>query len=215
MNKEQEESLFFYARNDYLIINNLLLGNVERAIKGYKLAYEDGRGMVREALEVGVGERWGVSKEKGQEIFDWYEKRYPDELNKEVIETALKRALNDFHNILNCMSPLSEDMVLNRNISVEYALNEYKIGQKIKLKTVLSTSVNIYEESFWGPKTFLRYVLNIPKGTPAIKMWEAPEYIRNEEDEVLLPPLEVKVKTIREGYGDCQKIIELNFVALN
>lgn len=214
MNKKQKESLFFYARNDYLIINNLLVDNVEKATEGYKLAYQDGRGMIQEALDVGVGKRWGVSGELGQEIFDWYQKRYPDALNEQMIQAALERAASDFQNIMSCMSPSNENMVLYRNISTEHALKNYVLGQKVKFQTLLSTSVNVYEKSFWGQKAFERYVLRIPKGTPLIKMSTLPKYITNEEDEIILPPLEMEIKNAKEGHGDCQKIVEMDFVKL-
>ena len=214
MNKKQEESLFFYARNDYLIINNLLVDNVEKAIGGYKLAYQDGHAMMKEALDVGFDKRWGVSKEQGQEIFDWYKKRYPAILDEQTIQTAIERAFDDFKNIVDCMSLSTDNMVLYRNINTEHALKDYIIGQKIELKTLLSTSINIYEKSFWGQKTFERYILNIPKGTPMVIMSTLPQYITNEADEVLLPPMEVEIKNVKDGYGNCQKIVELNFVKL-
>ncbi len=43
-----EESVSFYTRNDYAVINSLLVNDYEKLWKDALLAYEDNRGVVEE-----------------------------------------------------------------------------------------------------------------------------------------------------------------------
>ena len=57
MTDAQLESIFFYVRNDYLILNNLMWGNLAEAFRGAEIANMDAKGMMEEAQKVGPAAR--------------------------------------------------------------------------------------------------------------------------------------------------------------
>lgn len=66
MTENQKETLQFYTKNDYLLINGLLWGIDENTTNTYiQLINEDGRGVMKEAIEQGYDTRWNCSKEEG------------------------------------------------------------------------------------------------------------------------------------------------------
>ena len=67
MNK-YEEALWFYCRNDYIIINNLLWGNWDKLEKGMQIVVDDAKGVMKEADEIGIENRWQGTPEECQKF---------------------------------------------------------------------------------------------------------------------------------------------------
>lgn len=93
LTKSQKETLKFYTINDYLLINALLWNEDENTIDELiKIINDDGRGVLEEAIKIGFDVRWNCNKERGQEIYKMYVKRFPlinnEEIKKEIIERA-------------------------------------------------------------------------------------------------------------------------------
>lgn len=216
MNNEQKESIYFYSTNDYLIINSIMWGNMQGALNGIKIANQDAKAVMKEALEQGFDKRWGVSLEKGNEIFRAYERRTAIEINSATTQEYINRAKQDIKNIYSCMEQANYELKLYRNIRIKNANSNYQVGDKIKLKSFSSTSVNLVDESYSSKdKSYIRYVIKVPKGTPILRRDKLPQDIRNEEDEVLLPPVECKITNVIDGKTEnCKKIIELTVVKL-
>jgi len=214
MNSEQKESIYFYGTNDYLIINSIMWGNMQGALNGIKVANQDAKAVIKEALEQGFDKRWGVSLERGQEIFDAYKRRTPDEINSVTIQEYINRAEQDIKNIYACMEKTDCELILYRNVRTKNANSNYEIGEKIKLKSFSSSSMNIIDESYSSKdKSYIQYVLKVPKGTPILRMDKLPQDIRNEDDEILLSPVECVITNVMDGKTEnCKKIIELTVV---
>jgi len=216
MKKEQKESILFYSLNDYLIINNLMWGNKKEAIDGYKIAYNDAQGIMKEALQMGLDKRWGVSLKKGKELFNAYKRRFPEILNEMVLEKVLKRAYKDINNITNCMTPSEKDFVVIRNVRISNSCQSYNIDDTILLQSLSSSSVGLFDYSYDSKdKQYIRYIIHIPRGTPILEMKSLPKDIRNEEDEIILPPMACLIMNVNMGNTDnCKKIVEMKFVNL-
>ena len=59
MTEEQKEILRFYTTNDYLLINGLLWNEKDDVIDEFiRIINEDGRGVMKEAEEMGFSKRW-------------------------------------------------------------------------------------------------------------------------------------------------------------
>jgi len=208
------ESILFYTRNDYLVINNLLYNNHEWLMRGIEMANKDAKGVMQEAIEQGVDKRWGVSKEEGEKIFAMYKRRTPEVLDDTAIKEIIERAKADLKIILFAMKPAKTKIILYRNIRPENSLNEYKISNTIELKGLSSTSTSPSNESYGKEKTFIRYEITLPIGVPMLRASDFPHEM-NEPDEVILPPMKCKIKGTRKGDTEnCMKIIQLDFVEL-
>lgn len=55
----------------------------------------------------------------------------------------------------------------------------------------------------------MRYCLQLPAGMPVLRMERLSEVIRNEADEVLLPPVKGIVSQVRSGLADCVQEVAL------
>ena len=132
MTDEHKETLKFYTINDYLLINGILWGEDEKTIDMLiQIINEDGRGVVKEARELGFDVRWNCTTEEGERIYQVYQKRFPvidsDAVKKQIIE----RAQNDIANMMACMEPLTADLCLYRNIKSKF-IGKLAEGQKDK-----------------------------------------------------------------------------------
>ena len=200
MTEKQKETLRFYTTNDYLLINGLLW-NEDRDIlvEKIKIINEDGRGVMKEALEQGFDKRWECSLEEGKRIHEMFEKRFPVIDSDAIIEQIIDRAKEDIKILSSCLKPLDEDLVLYRNINVKY-IRDYKDGDVIDYLGFSSCSLNSHEaeNAMYGSSGCTTIIVKVPKGTLAIRLDQLAD-IANEPDEVLLPPLKFKVKKNADG----------------
>lgn len=197
MTENQKETLQFYTKNDYLLINGLLWGIDENTTNTYiQLINEDGRGVMKEAIEQGYDTRWNCSKEEGERIFQIYQKRFPiidgDDVKKSIIEIAR----NDITNVMNSMTPLVTELVLYRNIKTKYV---EKLEQGMTLHHLgfssCSLSPHVAENATYGSSGCTLVEIIAPIGTPAIRVDLMPD-IQNEPDEVILAPLDFLITKV-------------------
>lgn len=197
MTENQKETLQFYTKNDYLLINGLLWGIDENTTNTYiQLINEDGRGVMKEAIEQGYDTRWNCSKEEGERIFQIYQKRFPiidgDDVKKSIIEIAR----NDITNMMNSMTPLVTELVLYRNIKTKYV---EKLEQGMTLHHLgfssCSLSPHVAENATYGSSGCTLVEIIAPIGTPAIRVDLMPN-IQNEPDEVILAPLDFLITKV-------------------
>lgn len=197
MTENQKETLQFYTKNDYLLINGLLWGIDENTTNTYiQLINEDGRGVMKEAIEQGYDTRWNCSKEEGERIFQIYQKRLPiidsDDVKKSIIEIAR----NDITNMMNSMTPLVTELVLYRNIKTKYV---EKLEQGMTLHHLgfssCSLSLHVAENATYGSSGCTLVEIIAPIGTSAIRVDLMPD-IQNEPDEVILAPLDFLITKV-------------------
>ena len=99
-----EETVSFYTRNDFAIINNLLIGNYDELWKYAELAYNDNRGIIAEYEK-------GVRRINGDYDVKWLnclKSRLIDNLDEQAKAAIISTAKSDIENILGAMSPTSE-----------------------------------------------------------------------------------------------------------
>ena len=197
MTESQKETLRFYTTNDYLLINGLLWGETEDVIdRKIHIINQDGRGVMKEAEEMGADVRWNCSKEEGNRLYRIYQKRFPVIENENVKKEILERARNDISNMLACMEPLQTDMVLFRNIKTRFveALSE---GVTLNYRGFSSCSLAAHdaENALYGSSGCTLAEIVAPVGTPAIRMDLMPE-VQNEPDEVILAPIKFLVTKV-------------------
>lgn len=197
LTEEQKESLKFYVTNDYLLVNALLWNEDIKVINELiDLINMDGRGVMKEALEMGFDIRWNCSKEEGERKFKVFEKRFPLIDSEEVRNKIISRAKQDIDNMMSSFSLLKEDIVVYRNIKTKY-ISDIKENSVLEYKGFSSCSLmpHIPENASYGSKGSTLFEIEVPKGTPIIRI-DLLEDIRNEEDEVILPPISFKINHI-------------------
>ena len=199
MTQAQKETIQFYTTNDYLLINGLLWREDEDTIDAYiRLINEDGRGVMEEARTQGADVRWNCSKEEGERLFQLFEKRFPvidhDNVKKEIIS----RAKADIQNLMDCMEPLENDLVLYRNIKTKFVAGLQE-GQTLHYLGFSSCSLNPHPtgNAMYGSSSCTLFEIRVPAGTPAIRLDRMPE-IQNEPDEVILPPMEFRITDVHK-----------------
>lgn len=214
LSRDQKETLKFYTTNDYLLINALLWEEDDSTIDELiKIINDDGRGVLQEAIEMGFDVRWNCSKERGEEIYEIYTKRFPI-INDETIKNKIiERARLDIDNMFNSLTISSEHLTLYRNIKTRF-IKKYKEGEVINYKGFSSCSLNphIPENSTYGSSNCTLFEIDVPIGTKMIRI-DLMEDIRNEDDEIILPPMKFKISKIdREGnkiYMSCFNGLEI------
>lgn len=197
MTEKQKETIRFYVTNDFLLINGLLWGEDEKYIDEVINAInQDGRAVMKEALEQGPDKRWGCSKEEGERLLKIYEKRFPIIGSKKIKKEIIKRAKDDISNMMSAMKPLKSDMVLYRNIKNRFVSN-LKEGQIINYLGFSSCSLNphVPDKKMYGASDNVLLEINVPAGTLAIRLDLMPN-VRNEPDEVILAPMKFLITKI-------------------
>ncbi len=201
-----EESIFFYTRNDYLLINNLLCNNISELRRFADIVNTDSKGMLKEHSD-------GINVLSDQMI-RYYQSRIYEEWNEATESEIIERAKNDVSNILGAMGPTEKDTLLYRTVwhrRFGDILNYYKDNEFIEFQNISSTSVTPYEED--TSDSFYRFEIVVPKGSPVLELDQFAPWIRNEDGEVLLPPMKCKVKSIRESdIFNCKGIIQLKYI---
>jgi len=194
MNEAQKETLRFYTTNDYLLINGLLWGEEEERIDTFiRIINEDGRAVMKEAQEMGFAARWECSEEEGERLYRIYQKRFPVLDRRDVKQEILERARRDIENMMACMEPLQEEIVLYRNIKTRFVENVEE-GCILNYLGFSSCSLQPHEaeNAMYGSGGCTLAVIKVPAGTPAIRMDQMPE-VQNEADEVILAPVKFLV----------------------
>ena len=213
-----EESVSFYTRNDFAIMNQLLLGDFDGLWKTAMIAYGDNRGIVEEYER---GER-SIESDYDVKWLKCLKGRLLDGLDDRAKETILRNAKSDISNLLDGMRPAEENLFLYRTawIDEEHALEkgfaysrEYKalqveIGSIFEIRTITSCSRTPYREQEDVGSDFYRYEIRVPGGMPVL---ELDRFItHNEDGEVLLPPMKCRIAAIRDAQNPrCRGIIEL------
>ena len=138
-----------------------------------------------------------------------YQGRIYDKLDDKTKDKILKIARNDISNILGAMKPIKNEMVLYRNVRIEDALIRYDLNDIVEFKIISSTSVVPSDPGY----DFYRYEIAIPKNGSALELNQFDHFIRNEDDEVLLPPMKCRIKnTHGSNNGKCKEEIELEYL---
>ena len=190
MTEAQKETLRFYTTNDYLLINGLLWGECEKTIDAFiQLINEDGRAVLAEAVEQGFDVRWNCSIEEGERLHQIYQKRFPLIDNQNAKNQILEQAKIDISNMLSCMTPLTSEMVLYRNIKTKYVDN-LEQGMLLDYLGFSSCSLHphVAENATYGSSRCTLAEITIPAGTPAIRL-DLMHDVQNEPDEVILAPM--------------------------
>ena len=197
MTDAQKETLKFYTTNDYLLINGLLWNEDQDTIEAFiQLINQDGRGVMEEAQVLGPDVRWNCSMEEGLKLLQIYQKRFPvidsDEIRKEI----LSRARQDIRNMMDCMKPLRDEMILYRNVKTQFTAD---IAEDSKLNWLgfSSCSLNPHsaENAMYGSSNCTMFEIVVPAETHAIRL-DLYKDVQNEPDEVILPPMEFVVTKI-------------------
>ena len=94
--QKETESLFFYTRNDYLIVNNLMIGNKSRLADYIAVVNSDYKAMIDE-MKANPAKRLGLEDlNLAKEIYDAYKRRLTQTLDA---HTALQQAYEDIDNL--------------------------------------------------------------------------------------------------------------------
>lgn len=197
MTEAQKETLKFYTTNDYLLINGLLWSASKKYIhEVIRIINQDGRAVMQEAVEMGFDVRWNCSKEEGERLYQVYQKRFPVIEREEIEEQIIDRARDDISNMMACLEPLSTDMVLYRNMQTKF-VEQLQQGTMLKHLGFSSCSLapHIAENAMYGSSGCTLVEITAPAGTPAIRLDLLPD-VRNEEDEVILAPVELLVTKV-------------------
>lgn len=216
-----EETISFYTRNDFAIMNHLLIGNLYDIWKFALLAYDDNRAIIEE-YKSGVR---SIDNDYDIKWLNALEKRIINALDDTAKETIIINAQEDVANILNAMYPAKNDMLLYRTAWIdknaikenEYAYSrEYKtlpleVGKVFEIKTISSYSLTPYRENDDVESDFYRYEIHVRNG---LHILELDQFItHNEEGEVLLPPMRCKVVSMRDAANPkCKGIIVLEYI---
>lgn len=202
MTEAQKETLQFYTANDYLLINGLLWGEDEKTIEKYiQLINKDGRGVMAEAMEQGFDVRWSCSKAEGERLYQIYQKRFPILDDLSVKNQILEQARMDISNMMSCMTPLTSELVLYRNIKTKFTdqLEQEMIFHHLGFSSC-SLSPHIAENATYGSNECTLVEITAPAGTPAIRLDLLPD-VQNEPDEIILAPMDFLVTKIEKESG--------------
>ena len=202
MTEAQKETLQFYTANDYLLINGLLWGEDEKTIEKYiQLINKDGRGVMAEAMEQGFDVRWSCSKAEGERLYQIYQKRFPILDDLSVKNQILEQARMDTSNMMSCMTPLTSELVLYRNIKTKFTdqLEQEMIFHHLGFSSC-SLSPHIAENATYGSNECTLVEITAPAGTPAIRLDLLPD-VQNEPDEIILAPMDFLVTKIEKESG--------------
>ena len=195
-----EETIFFYTRNDYLIINNLLCGNMDRLWQVAEIVNNDSKGVLKEHKD---GERTLDARS-----LERYQNRIYEKLDDETKIKVLEIARNDILNILGAMKPTENKIVVCRNVRIDDVLLRYNLNDIVEFKIISSTSTVPSDPGY----DFYRYEITIPKNGLVLELDQFDSFVRNENGEILLPPMKCKVKNIRNSTENCKGVIELEYL---
>jgi len=198
-----EETIFFYTRNDYLIVNNLLCGNMDRIWQVAEIVNNDSMSVIKEHED---GERVLDKKSVGR-----YKNRIYEKLDDETKIKILKIAKNDISNILSAMKPIKNKIVVYRNVRINDVLLNYDLNDIVEFKIISSTSTAPSDPDY----AFYRYEITIPKNGFVLMLDQFDSFVRNEDGEILLPPMKCKIINTRNNDNEnCKGIIEIEYLEI-
>ena len=216
-----EETVSFYTRNDFAIINCLLADYMDDLWKSALVAYNDNQAILKE-YEEGVRKITSSYDKKWIQIL---KSRLIEKLDDEAKETIIKNAHIDISNIFSAMSPAGETLKLYRTAwasnhmetenvypyAHQYQSLLLEAGTVTEIKIISSTSLTPYREDDEIDCDFYRYEIVVPKNGFVLKLDQFE--CHNEEGEVLLPPMKCKVNNIHASDKKrCRGIIELEYI---
>lgn len=210
-----EETLYFYTRNDYLIVNNLLNGNMDSLWEVAGIVIKDNMDVLREHYN---GERPPFD----DKTIAWLKGRIWENIDDEARAEILEIAKNDIMNILHAMKPTKNKITLYRVIIIDvdgfrrpYTKSlHHNVGDIVEFNHISSTSFSLGYEETTGreEKTgfeFYRYVVSVPENGLVLDLY--PLY---QEKEVLLPPMKCRITNVRHDKGNekCKGIVEMEYI---
>jgi len=89
----------------------------------------------------------------------------------------------------------------------------YRPNDIVEFKIISSASIVPVDQSFGHDSNFYRYEITVPKNGYVLELDQFDNFIRNEDNEILLPPMKCRVKNTRDNSnGNCKGIIELEYL---
>lgn len=216
-----EKTVSFYTRNDFAILNDLLLGCWGSLWESARLAYRDNQGIIDE-YESGVRT---VGSDYDRKWLNCLKERLFDGLDDQVKHRVVDTAKSDIANILNAMAPAAKELLLFRTAwidrdqdvigafaySTQYKSLAFSAGSMIDIEIISSSSLAPYREDEDVGSDFYRYEIRVPAGNNVLPL--DPYITHNEDGEVLLPPMRCRVTEIRGGtVGRCRGVIALEYL---
>ena len=205
-----EETLYFYTRNDYLVVNNLLNGNMDLLWEVVPLVVNDNIAVLREHYN---GERPPFD----DKTIAWLKRRAWEKIDDKAKAEIIEIAKNDIMNILNAMKPTKNEITLYRVIIIDddgfrrpytNSLN-HNIGDIVEFRHLSSTCINPGYEEITGAEektgyAFYRYEIGIPNNGLVLEL----------ENEVILPPMKCRITNIRPDSSNekCRGVVELKCI---
>ena len=191
------ESLWFYTAAEYLIVNAFLWRNKAALERCIDIVFQNDRAVIAEAQKETPEKRFAFSRLDCEALYQCYLRRTPEELTSAAKRRMLETAISDIRLICHSMYPAGEAVRLIRNMEKAYSLKSVRKGERIDLLGVTSTSttgqlIDYGVDDFRKPDQIL--LLDIPEGTPLL-------FLKNEENEVLLPPMRyvVTAEAVNDG----------------
>ena len=213
-----EETIYFYLRSDFLLLNTLLGGKMNNLWKAAEKVNKESKGMLQE-FEDGI-------RTLDERQIARYHNRIFETLDNEAKENIIKIAKIDIANFLNAMKPAQKETLIYRSAwchqwcgldkfdeNPSYSLPKFEIEDIVEFNTLLSTALAPYDEG--GTTNFYRYEITVPVGKDILQLDDHEEYATRwfENGEVILPPMKCRVKNIRKSDNEyCKGIIEMEYL---
>jgi len=140
-----------------------------------------------------------------------YKNRIYKNLDDKAKDKIIKTAKSDIWNIINAMDSIQQQTLLYRTVRVGDIFSEYRVNDIIDFKIISSTSTTPFMED--SGKDFYRYEVIVPKNSLVLDLNQFPPFIRNEDNEVLLPPMKCKIIDIYNNDNiNCKAIIKMEYI---
>lgn len=143
-----------------------------------------------------------------------YQNRIYDKLDEKAKAIILTIAEKDISIIISSMKPAENSMILYRTVwyaRIGDVMKCYKVEDIVEFTIISSTSITPYRED--AGLDFYRCEITVPKNGLVLELDEFNCFVRNEDGEVLLPPMKCKVNNIRKSDNEnCIGIIELEYI---
>ena len=189
MTDQLRECVWFYTGADYLLINAFLWKNKKALEPCLGIVWQNNLDVIREAEEEGPEKRFASFGPDGGMMLESYRRRTADALTDDAKKGMLEQAISDIRLLCDSMQPAREPVRLFRNMESAFCLKNAREGEQIELLGLTSTSttgqqIDYGHDDYRKPAQILR--IDVPKGLPTL-------FLKNEEHEVLLPPMRYRV----------------------
>ena len=135
-----QETLWFYAAADYLVINAFLWKNEEALEPCLQIVHSNNAGMIREAEQQTPETRFAFSGLDCRALYDSYKRRTPPDLSPASKQRMLEQAIADIRLLCRAARPAEEEMTLLRNVDARFLLYDAPPGSTVELLGLTSTS---------------------------------------------------------------------------